>query len=601
MLFQNFKTILSVLIFMSISFSSFAQSINYKVEFPAPHTHYTSVTIEVSEIPKDKESIDFVMPVWAPGSYLIREFAKGVESVKLDSDSDQNNIEKTSKNVWKVKTNGKSSVKIMYDVYGFEHSVRTSFIDASHAALIPTSIFMYVDGMKNEPATLEIDKPEDWKTISTSLKNKDGKDNIFEIPNYDILADSPIEIGNQDILEFEAAGVKHSVVMYGKGNYDKVKITKDMAKIVEEATKVWGENPAEDYKFLIHNSRNGGGGLEHLNSTSLIVDRMSYGTERGYLGFLGLVAHEYFHLWNVKRLRPFELTNYDYTQEQPTKLLWIFEGFTSYYDELLLTRAGFVDEAYYLNTLSGNISSAENKKGRHIQPVSEASFDAWIKAYRPNENSGNTTVSYYGQGSVYAALIDLMIIEASDSKKNLDDVMRYLYQEHYKKKQQGFTDAEFQAAVEKMAGKSFDSFFKNVVYGTQVPDYATYLGYAGLKLMVSENKSKATLGISTSESSGNLKVRGVTRDGAAYTQGLNVDDEIIAADNFRVTSNGELSEILQYKKIGDEVVLLITRDGLLQTLTIKLEADTTNGYKIEKIENPSKKQQQVYQKWFEKK
>ncbi len=459
MLFKNFKTVLSILIFMSISSFGFAQKINYKIEFPAPQTHYASVEIEVNEIPKDRETIDFVMPVWAPGSYLIREFAKGVENVKSDSE-----LEKTSKNVWKVKTNGKSSVKIMYDVYAFEHSVRTSFIDASHAALIPTSIFMYVDGMKDEKATLEIMKPEGWKTISTSLKakkdNTNGKENIFEVPNYDILADSPIEIGNQDILEFEAAGVKHSVVMYGKGNYDNAKITKDMAKVVEEATKVWGENPAEDYKFLIHNSRNGGGGLEHLNSTSLVVDRMSYGTEKGYLGFLGLVAHEYFHLWNVKRLRPFALTNYDYTQEQHTNLLWIFEGFTSYYDELLLTRAGFVDDNYYLNTLSGNISSAENKKGRHIQPVTEASFDAWIKAYRPNENSGNTTVSYYGQGSVYAAMIDLMIIEATDSKKNLDDVMRYLYQEYYKNKKRGYKDEEFQAAVEQIAGKSFDSFFR---------------------------------------------------------------------------------------------------------------------------------------------
>lgn len=581
---------------MSLSSFGFAQKINYKVEFPAPQTHYASVTIEVNEIPKDKESIDFVMPVWAPGSYLIREFAKGVESVKSDSD-----IEKTAKNVWKVKTNGKTSVKIMYDVYGFEHSVRTSFIDASHAALIPTSIFMYVDGMKDEKATLEIEKHKDWKTISTSLKNKDGKENIFEIPNYDILADSPIEIGNQDILEFEAAGVKHSVVMYGKGNYDNAKITKDMAKIVEEATKVWGENPAEDYKFIVHNSRNGGGGLEHLNSTSLVVDRMSYGTEKGYLGFLGLVAHEYFHLWNVKRLRPFALTNYDYTQEQHTNLLWIFEGFTSYYDEILLTRAGFVDDNYYLNTLSGNISSAENKKGRHIQPVTEASFDAWIKAYRPNENSNNTTVSYYGQGSVYAAMLDLMIIEASDSKNNLDDVMRYLYNEYYKKQKRGYTDAEFQAAVEKIAGKSFDSFFKNVVYGTQMPDYATYLGYAGLKLMVSDNTTKATLAIRTSESGGNLKVRSTDRDGAAYKQGLNVDDEIIAADNFRVTSEGELSEILQYKNVGDKVTLLIARDGLLQTLVIQLEGNQINGYRIEKVEKPSKEQEKIYTKWIGKK
>ncbi|WP_291722364.1 M61 family metallopeptidase [Bernardetia sp.] len=596
MLFQNTKTIFSILLFLSISLSGFAQTIHYKISFPAPQTHYAKVEIEVNDIPKDKESLDFVMPVWAPGSYLIREFAKGVESVTSDA-----SITKTSKNVWRVETKGKSSVKLMYDVYGFEHSVRTSFIDASHAALIPTSIFMYVDGMKNETATLEIEKPSYWKTISTSLKNKDGKENTFEVPNYDILADSPIEIGNQEILTFEAAGVKHSVVMYGQGNYNKGQITKDMAKVVEAATKVWGENPAEDYKFIVHNSKHGGGGLEHLNSTSLVVDRMSYGTERGYLGFLGLVAHEYFHLWNVKRLRPFALTNYDYTQEQNTNLLWIFEGFTSYYDELLLTRAGFVSEEGYLKTLSGNISATENKKGRHVQPVTEASFDAWIKAYRPNENSGNTTVSYYGQGSVYAAMLDLMIIEATDAEKNLDDVMRYLYNEYYKKQKRGFTDAEFQAAVGKIAGKPFPSFFENVVYGTQMPDYATYLGYAGLKLMVGENKSKATLGIRTIESGNNLIVRSTERDGAAYKQGLNVNDEVISADGFRVTSNGELSEILHYKNVGDEVELVIARDGLLQNLTIKLEADDTRGFEIQKIDNPSKKQQKVYKKWMEKK
>ncbi len=596
MLLKNLKTILSILLFLSISVSGFAQKIKYKVEFSAPQTHYTTVTIEVNEIPTDKKTIDFVMPVWAPGSYLIREFAKGVDDVKSDS-----KVEKINKNTWQVQTNGKTSVKIMYDVYGFEHSVRTTFIDASHAALIPTSVFMYVDGMKNEPASLEVIPHKDWKKVSVALKNKDGKDNIFEVPNYDILADSPIEVGNQEILTFEAAGVKHEVIMYGKSNYEKDQIVKDMAKIVEASTKVWGQNPAEDYKFIVHNVQNGGGGLEHLNSTSLVVDRMSYGTKQGYLGFLGLVAHEYFHLWNVKRLRPFELTNYDYTQEQPSHLLWIFEGFTSYYDELLLTRAGFVDDNYYLNTLSGNISAAENKAGRSIQPVTEASFDAWIKSYRPNENSNNTTVSYYGQGSVYGALLDLMIIEASDSKKNLDDVMRYLYDEYYTKQKRGYKDEEFQAAVEKIAGKSFDSFFKNVVYGTQMPDYATYLGYAGLKLMVSENKTKATLAIRTSESGGNLKVRSTDRNGAAYKGGLNVNDEIIAADNFRVTSNGELAEILQYKGVGQDVTLLISRDGLLQTLVIKLESDSTNGYKIEKIEKPSKQQEKVYQKWFEKK
>ncbi|MFI5205178.1 MAG: M61 family metallopeptidase, partial [Flavobacteriales bacterium] len=400
--------------------SAISQTVEYMLTMPKPHTHYFEVEMKVTGW--NKPVAEIKMPVWAPGSYLVREFAKNVDYFSATQNGTALKFLKTDKNTWTVTTQGAKEFTVKYNVYSNELSVRTSFIDDSHGFVSGTSVFMYVNGIRENAGTLKIVPHESFKNISTSLEKKEG---TYTFPDYDILVDCPIEIGNHEIFYFEAAGVKHEVAMYGEGNYDVEELKSGMARIVEEATKVWGENPNKNYTFIVHNITNSSGGLEHLSSTTLQVNRHSY-SGSGLTRFYSLVAHEYFHLWNVKRLRPKALGPFDYDRENYTSMLWFCEGFTSYYDELLLKRAGYYDESSYLRTLTSNFGSIENQPGALVQSAAESSHDAWIKGYRPNENSVNTTISYYPKGSAIAALLDIEIIAATKGTKKLDDLLKYM-------------------------------------------------------------------------------------------------------------------------------------------------------------------------------
>ncbi|MTI29637.1 M61 family peptidase [Cytophagales bacterium RKSG123] len=560
-----------------------------------PHTHYFEVEMKINSL--RQKYTDLKMATWAPGSYLIREFGKSVEDFAPVSKSGKSlKFEKINKNTWRV-FNNREDFTASYKVYAFEISVRTSFLDASHGYLNGSNIFMYVDKQKGLSSTLTVKPFKDWDVVSTGLSPVSGKKWTYHSPNFDILADSPIEIGNQEEFEFNAAGVKHKVAMYGQSNADFSKLKEDMAKVVEVATEVFGENPNKEYTFIVHNLTRGSGGLEHLNSTTLDVNRWSYEGSR-YTGFLSLVAHEYFHLWNVKRIRPIALGPFDYDKENYTHLLWVMEGFTSYYDELLLTRAGIEDQQFYLNKLEGTINSVENQPGNKVQPVAEASWDAWIKAYRPNENSYNTTISYYPKGALIGSMLDLEIIHNTNGQKSLDDVMRYLYKEYYKKKGRGITDEEMQSAVEMVAGKKLDKFFKNHIFGTKTIDYNKFLSYAGLELKVEpSSKEIANLGVYTKNDDGRLVIRSVVRGTSAYEGGLNANDEIIAIDGYRVDKS-EMERIIGMKKPGESVKITITRDGILQDLDVKLKNSNRNKYSINPVENPTEKQQMVYNRWL---
>ena len=384
------------IVFMTVSAETLeaAARINYRVSFSEPQAHYADVEMRISGL--RQQTLDLKMPVWAPGSYLVREFARNVETFAVRGNENKVlSSGKINKNTWRIQLGNSHEITVTYRVYAFEISVRTSFIDASHAFLSPTGIFMYPDGQIDQPLTVEIEPAENWKKISTGLDAVRGKANTFYAPDFDILYDSPIEVGNQDTFGFSAAGVEHEVAMYGGGNYDKARLARDMALLVETETAIFGENPNKRYVFIVHNFQSGGGGLEHLNSTVLGAKRTGYAHEETYKDFLSLVAHESFHLWNVKRLRPKALGPFNYDQENYTSDLWISEGFTAYYDNMILRRSGFYSPERYLQVLSGDIGTVENQPGNKIQALSEASFDAWIKYYRPNENSRNATVSYY--------------------------------------------------------------------------------------------------------------------------------------------------------------------------------------------------------------
>ena len=578
-------------LFITLNFVGFSQTVSYQLLMPEPHTHYFHVDIDVTGFSED--SLDIKMPVWAPGSYLVREFSKSVENFTTGNVRSK----MINKNTWRVFPEGKT-LTISYDVYAFEMSVRTSFLDANHGYINGTSMFMYIDGKKELPSTLEITPPSNWKKVSTSLEKTSDNLFIYHAPNYDILVDSPIEIGNQLEFDFDASGARHKVAMYGKGNFDVELLKTDMAKIVESCTEVFGENPNKDYVFIIHNLTNGSGGLEHLSSTTLQVNRWGYEPGRKYEGFLSLVAHEYFHLWNVKRIRPISLGPFDYDSENYTNLLWLCEGFTSYYDELLLKRAGYYNSEKYLHKLANTISRVENQPGNKVQPVTEASFHAWIKAYRPNENSKNTTISYYPKGALLANALDLIILENTNAEKKLDDVLKVLWNEYYKKLNRGFTDKEFQDVVEQVAGKKLEGFFQNTVAGVETIDYKTYFSYAGCKLIDKyEGSENVGLGISTSSNNGRLIVGRVERGNSAYKHGINVNDEIIAIDNYRVADN-DLNTLVKNHKAGDEIIISVSRDGIMMDIRVILSKNTKVNYRIVPIEGPTEKQQLIYKKWL---
>ena len=566
------KIIFLVLAVTYYSLCSAALEVNYKLGMSKPNNHYFQVEMNVSGL--NDASIVVKMPVWAPGSYLVREFSKNLNAVyATDEKGVAREVKKLTKNSWEINTKDAKSISIKYDVYAFELSVRTSFLDDSHGYLNGTSVFMYLDGHQDLKGKLAITPHEKFKKITTALKSEGN--NTFSFSNYDQLVDCPIEIGNHITFQFEAGGVNHTVAMYGEGNYDIPTLQKDMARIVEAETKAMGENPNKDYVFIIHNVTDPSGGLEHKNSTTLEVNRWTYMGD-DYLGFLSLVAHEYFHLWNVKRIRPKELGPFNYDEENYTDLLWVMEGFTSYYDELFLRRAGYYTADEYLNKIIGTINYVENSVGNKMQPVAHSSFDAWIKAYRPTENSGNTTISYYSKGQILAVILDLYIIQKFKAEKCLDDFMQRLYKDFYLKNDVGFTEEEFQATLESFLGEDMDWFFSNYVYGTETPDYKKYFEYVGLSFYNSDDSVKPFLGVKASGSE-RLVITGITAGSAAEEQGLSVNDEIIAINGYRVNQ----ADFEKYVKIlvpGDKFEILISRDNVMKTYQVEMGGKASKKY-----------------------
>jgi len=572
------------------SLNSFATQVDYELSMENPNSHYFEVQMNVTEV-KGK-CLSIKMPVWAPGSYLIREFAKSVNLVKAkDSKGNELEVIKDNKNTWCVITNGAKNITINYEVYAFELSVRTSFLDDAHGYINGTSMFMYVDGEKNVGGELKINPHKSFKTISTSLARKG---NVFTYTDYDELVDSPIEIGNQTEHTFTAAGVKHTIAMFGEGNYDIERLKVDMAKIVEAETKVFNDNPNKEYLFIIHNLTVGSGGLEHKKSTTLEVDRWTY-NDKNYYGFISLVAHEYFHLWNVKRLRPKALGPFDYDNENYTDLLWVMEGFTSYYDELILRRAGFYSEEDYFNRLIGTINYVENQPGNKVQPVAHSSYDAWIKAYRHTENSMNIGISYYSKGQILAAMLDLHIIKKFNGEKSLDDFMQKLYNDFYKKSDVGFTEEEFQTTLESFIGEDMDWFIDNYVYDTETVDYKRFFDGIGVNIYNSTPGFEAFLGLRTRNSGGKLIITSVFKGSAAEAQGLSVNDELIAVNRFRV-DQAEFKLLTNDLKAGDEFEVMLSRDNILKTYTVKMGERDTKRFKYET--NFDDKTQALFNYWL---
>jgi predicted metalloprotease with PDZ domain len=448
------SNILITLIFTLFSMSAFS-TIHYHVSFDQAARHYVDVTMTASV--KKGEEVTFSMPVWTPGSYKVRDFSQHIVEYNIEGGQ----LKSYTKNTYTVEAEEKGDLKFSYTVYAFEVGVRHSYVDLNYAFLHGVSAFMYIQGRVNEDVEVHFDLPASWKQIEVALDRKKGKPNTFCADDYDLLADSPFALGNFDVGTYETAGVPHRIVMIGEGNYDLDKVTQDFKTITDEQVKMFnGKHPCKQYVHFIQNVDQGGGGLEHLNSQTSQVNRWAYTNESRYKSFLGLISHEYFHLWNVKRIRPLELGPFDYETENYSTLLWVAEGITSYYDDLFLYRSGIKSKDQYLNAVAYNINRLQNQPGRLEMTLQESSKLAWVKAYLPNENSKNETISYYNKGMVVALLLDLEILKSTDNQKRLDDVMRYLMDEYYVKKKRGFTYEEFVDVCSSIAGKDIKTFLQ---------------------------------------------------------------------------------------------------------------------------------------------
>lgn len=593
-------SILTTFLFITLNTMAKLQAqptFTYTVSMNEPHTHYFDVALEIQNWESD--SLTLKMATWTPGSYLIREFSRKVESMAAKSGESVLPIQKTSKNTWAVATSNMRALTVTYRVYSFEYSVRTSYLDADQAMINGASLFLYADGKQHLPITIKITPYKGWNTISTALKSTSKNKWTLEAPNYDTLVDAPIQIGTHKVIDFEAAGVPHHLALVGKGNYDETQMVEDIKKIVEAQRDIFGEHPCENYTIINHNTNTEYGGLEHHNSCAIVYPRWDYAPATKYQRWLGLMSHEYFHLWNVKRLRPIALGPFDYEHENYTNSLWIAEGITSYYDDYVLRRANLINADTYLSIAAQNINTHENTPGKTVQPVAEASFDAWVKYYRPDENTQNCCVSYYLEGGILGMLLDLEILHNTQGTKNLDDAMRTAYNTYYKQLKRGFTEDEFKTVVEQVAGTKMDDFWKNYVNGTTPINYEKYLNYAGLTLTpASTTPAKASFGASLTDDNNKVIVKNVKRGGCGYADGLNANDEIIAIDNYRTTSTSQLNTILDNKKAGDALTVLVNRSGIIRTLTITLSLDNAVNHKITRLANPTPQQEEIFRKWL---
>ena len=549
---------------------------------------------------------DLLLPVWTPGSYMIREFERHVQDFAADANGRALEWTKVNKNTWRVKTGGARQWHATYRVYANELTVRTSELNSDHGFWNNAALLMYPAGRLDAPSTLSINPYGNWK-IATGLPAVAGRQNSFHAENFDILYDSPVEVSNFRELDFKVRGVAHRIVIDGDGNYDPDRLRNEVRRIVEAEVLMFGEVPYHDYTFILHLRSNTGGGLEHLNSTALGFRRFAFSDEDGYRRFQSLVAHEFFHLWNVKRIRPDALGPFDYNQENYTRLLWVAEGITEYYGNLMLRRAGLMSNEAYLEHLAKQIEDFQNTPGRQVMSAEEASFDAWIKFYRPDENSINSQISYYDKGELLGLLLDLEIRRRTDNGKSLDDVMRYLNREFFQK-ERNYTPVDFQKACELMAGTSMDQFFLRYVRGREdlVPAYNEILAGAGLRLEQGGRAigqadasvpTKALLGTDLDQVGDHLMITSVRSGTPAYDQGLNAKDEIVALDGARVTKETFESRIAA-KRPGDTVRLTVFRFDDLRSFEIRLGSRVDAPYRIFPTAQATAQQKRIYQAWL---
>ena len=570
--------------------------IRYTIRFPAPHTHYMEV--EAVYPTAGRPQVDLFMAVWTPGSYLIREYQRHVENISARNAAGRAmSIAKTTKNRWRVETGGAATVTVTYRVYGREMTVRNNWIEAAFAMLNGAPTFISIVGGLTRPHEVRFELPPAWKASATALMPIAGQAHAYRAEDFDTLVDSPIVLGNPVQREFTTGGKRHVVVFEGDPSFfDVDRATADTQKIVEAGGQVMGGKFDYPHYYALNMIVEAGGGLEHKNSFLIMASRFTTRTRRSYIGYLSLVAHEHFHAWNIKRLRPIELGPFDYENENYTKALWVAEGVTDYYAGLLVKRPGISTRDEYFEELSAHIEAVQTTPGRLVTSAAMSSYDTWIKQYRPDENTPNTTINYYPKGAVIAFLLDARIRKATNGTKSLDDAMRLAYERYSGAK--GFTMEQFYQTMSDVAGTNLRPWFTKTAESTEELDYAEALEWFGLRFRpVDPKNQRAWLGATTRNDGGRLVVSQVRRETPAHDAGFNVDDEILAIDDVRVRADGLTGRMDQYRP-GDKVTVLVARRDRLMRLEVALGAEPGRAWRLEPAPNATDEQKARLTAWI---
>ena len=586
------------------------EPISYTLRFPAPQTHYVEVE---AAVPTDgRSAVELMMPVWTPGSYMVREYARNLETVTAaDGAGEPLPVAKTSKNRWRVETRGLLRITVRYRVYAREMSVRTNYVDEGFAILNGAPTFLTLVGGEKRPHEVRVVLPPQWRTVVSPLpQSLPEQGGVYRAPDFDTLVDSPIYAGNAPVYRFEVGGRPHLLVNEGEGGvWDGPRSAADAERIAREQAAFWGVIPYERYVFF-NLITEAGGGLEHRDSTVLMTSRWKSRTREGYGDWLALVSHELFHAWNVKRLRPAELGPFDYESEVYTRSLWFAEGVTSYYDELLVHRAGLSSRDEYLKELSKQIETLQTTPGRLVQPLEGSSFDAWIKYYRKDENSVNTGISYYTKGDVVAFLLDARIRRATGGLRSLDDVLRLAWRRY--SGDRGFRPEDLRALVQEVAGAEPIPWMERALTTTEELDYSEMLEWYGLRFVESDEEDgdgkdskkdkkdeepPGWMGIETEIQAGRMLVTQVTRDTPAYEAGINVGDELIALGDYRVPPEGWTDRLKAYRP-GQKESLLIARRELLMRLPLVFGEKPRLRWKLEPDPAATEEQRSRLEAWL---
>ena len=570
-------------------------TVAYSVSLHRPRTHLIDVAIDVTGIAGS--SFELVMPAWTPGSYKIRDYARHVQEFSAGRLA----WTRVDKNTWRVMTGGAERARVTYRVYAFEMNARGAHLDTDHGYLNGAAVFMYASGAKERPVTLDLRIPAGWK-IATGLKQTGPR--RFAAADYDELADCPVEAGRFEWKTWRTRGIEHRLALHGRVNRPLDRVTRDIARIVEAEARLFGGLPYRDYTFLLHTAPGTYGGLEHRNSTSLEFSSTGFRAREDYENFLELVAHEYFHLWNVKRIRPAALGPFDYEREVHTTLLWAMEGITSYYDGLFLVRAKLATPARYLSKTAKRWAAFLEKPGRRLHSLAASSFDAWTKYYQPNEHSPNATVSYYEKGEFVGLALDLEIRSRTRNRRSLDDVLRRLFK-RVTQEGAGFPESEYRRTCEEVAGGSLAAFWRDYIDGTRELDLGKFLARAGLGFKREPKKEEGEkpvarrpwIGAVVQRSGDHLAVSTVRSGSPAESAGLCARDEIIAIDGTRVDPES-WEKRMDGLSPGRRCELEVLRAGALREIAIVPGSRDATVLKIVPLAKATDLQKAIHRSWL---